>query len=100
MFNKISCKPNTDDDISKLKNLIENADCVLIGAGSGLSAASGLTYSGDRFEKNFGDFINRYGFKDMYSAGFYPFGTQEEKWAYTLQARNISMQREKRESHG
>lgn len=82
LFNKISCKPNADDDISKLKNLIENADCVLIGAGSGLSAASGLTYSGDRFEKNFGDFINRYGFKDMYSAGFYPFGTQEEKWAY------------------
>lgn len=82
LFNKISCKPNADDDISKLKNLIENADCVLIGAGSGLSAASGLTYSGDRFEKNFGDFIERYGFKDMYSAGFYPFGTQEEKWAY------------------
>ena len=68
--------------IHKLRSLLDEAECVLIGGGSGLSSAAGLTYSGHRFTKNFGDFIRKYGMTDMYSAGFYPFKTQEEKWAY------------------
>lgn len=58
------------------------ADAVLIGAGAGMSAAAGLRYSGERFERNFKDFIDRYGLKDMYSSGFFPFPSIEEKWAY------------------
>ena len=65
-----------------LKRRLEQADAVVIGAGSGLSAAAGLTYAGRRFEDHFKEFIERYGMRDMYSAGFYPFPTQEEKWAY------------------
>lgn len=68
--------------IDKLRSLLDEAECVLIGGGSGLSSAAGLTYSGQRFTENFGDFIKKYGMSDMYSAGFYPFKTQEEKWAY------------------
>lgn len=45
---------------------METADAVVIGAGAGLSAAAGFTYSGKRFEDNFPDFIETYGFKDMY----------------------------------
>ena len=75
-------KENFSDRINKLRALLDEAECVLIGGGSGLSSAAGLTYSGQRFTKNFGDFIERYGMTDMYSAGFYPFRTQEEKWAY------------------
>lgn len=75
-------KENFSDRINKLRALLDEADCVLIGGGSGLSSAAGLTYSGQRFTENFGDFIGRYGMTDMYSAGFYPFKTQEEKWAY------------------
>lgn len=70
------------DTILQAKKLIEEADVVVIGAGSGLSAAAGLTYSGERFEKNFKEFIEKYNMTDMYSAGFYPFSTQEEKWVY------------------
>lgn len=70
------------DKILQAKKLIEEADAIVIGAGSGLSAAAGLTYSGERFEKNFKDFIAKYKMPDMYSAGFYPFRTSEEKWAY------------------
>lgn len=70
------------DSVKRLKKEIEAADAVLIGAGAGLSASAGFTYSGRRFEENFPDFIARYGFKDMYSAGFYPFETLEEYWAY------------------
>ena len=61
---------------------LAGADRVIIGGGAGLSAAAGLTYSGERFTQNFADFIRKYGMTDMYSAGFYPFRTQEEKWAY------------------
>ena len=70
------------DKILQAKKLIEEADAIVIGAGSGLSAAAGLTYSGERFEKNFKDFIAKYKMPDMYSAAFYPFSTSEEKWAY------------------
>ena len=72
----------SESKITGIKKYINSCDAVIIGAGAGLSSASGLTYSGERFEKYFSDFIERYGMKDMYSAGFYPFRTQEEKWAY------------------
>lgn len=53
-----------------------------MGAGSGLSTSAGLCYSGPRFEAHFADFIARYHYHDMYAAGFYPYGTPEEYWAY------------------
>ena len=69
-------------EINSLKNEIETADAILIGAGAGLSTAAGFTYSGERFEKCFSDFIEKYNFRDMYSGGFYPFASLEEHWAY------------------
>ncbi len=68
--------------VEKVHRNIENADAVVIGAGAGLSASAGFTYSGKRFEDHFPDFIERYGFTDMYSAGFYPYKTFEEHWAF------------------
>lgn len=72
----------SSDDISKLKAAIRECDCVIIGAGAGLSTAAGYVYSGERFEKYFSDFRKKYGFTDMYSGGFYPYGSPEEFWAY------------------
>lgn len=69
-------------EILRLKNALQNACAVVIGAGAGLSTAAGFTYAGERFEKYFSDFIKKYGFTDMYSGGFYPFETPEEHWAY------------------
>ena len=68
--------------LDRIKRIMELADAILIGAGAGLSASAGFTYSGKRFEDNFPDFIEKYGFKDMYCAGFYPYKTLEEHWAY------------------
>lgn len=70
------------NNAKKLKEEIETADAVLIGAGAGLSMSAGFTYSGRCFNENFPDFIEKYGFQDMYSAGFYPYETLEEYWAY------------------
>ena len=66
----------------RLKRALDEAEAVIIGAGSGLSTAAGFTYDGDRFQQNFADFAAKYGIRDMYSGGFYPFPTPEEFWAY------------------
>lgn len=75
-------RDSLDMKLSKAASFIKEADSVLIGAGAGLSSAAGLTYSGERFQKLFPDFIEKYGLEDMYSSSFYPFRTEEEKWAY------------------
>lgn len=86
MFSKIQINSSTENysqQIELIKEKLNNADAVVIGAGAGLSTSAGFTYSGERFEKNFSDFAEKYGFTDMYSGGFmvmrYP---PEVFWAY------------------
>lgn len=68
--------------IEQLKQVLKTADAVLIGAGAGLSTSAGFTYDGERFERYFSDFHQKYGITDMYSGGFYPYDTLEEYWAW------------------
>ena len=85
MFSRIWTKPSTKScsaQIERLKAALQDCDAVVIGAGSELSVAAGFTYTGERFEKYFSDFAAKYGIRDMYSGGFYPFATPEEHWAY------------------
>ena len=70
------------EPIERLKAVLQDCDAVVIGAGAGLSTSAGFVYTGERFEKYFSDFAAKYGIKDMYSGGFYPFPTMEEFWAY------------------
>ena len=70
------------ENIRRLKDAIDKAESIVIGAGAGLSTAAGFIYTGERFEQHFSDFIDKYHFTDMYSGGFYPFPSQEEFWAY------------------
>lgn len=71
-----------EEQFEKVNNAIKNADDIIIGAGAGLSTSAGMDYSGARFQNVFSDFIEKYGFTDMYSGGFYNFETLEEYWAY------------------
>lgn len=73
---------NFSDKINRVKDLLKNADAVVIGAGAGLSTSAGFEYSGERFEKYFSDFAEKYGITDMYSGGFYSYQTLEEYWAW------------------
>ena len=68
--------------IAHVGRLIADADYILIGAGAGLSAAAGLDYAGKEFEREFQPWIDRYDITDLYSSSFYPFKTEEERWAY------------------
>ncbi|OUM56642.1 hypothetical protein PIROE2DRAFT_18648 [Piromyces sp. E2] len=70
------------EKVEIIKSLINDCDCILIGAGAGLSIAAGLDNKGLKFEERFKDFVDAYGIKDFYSGGFYPFKTKEEKWAF------------------
>ena len=85
MFSRTAIMKSTSacsDKISRLKQELDTAEAVVIGAGSGLSASAGFTYTGERFQKYFGDFIAKYDLCDMYAGGFYPFADPEEYWAY------------------
>lgn len=85
MFSKIKTMKFTEGYLNNLKKLKEEfitADAILIGAGAGLSASAGFDYSGERLEKYFSDFKEKYGITDMYSGGFYDFDTLEEYWAW------------------
>ena len=60
MYTKKLTDRSTKDSlakINKIKEVLKNADAVVVGAGAGLSTSAGFTYAGERFEKNFADFI-------------------------------------------
>ena len=81
--------------ILQAKQAIKQADYIIIGAGSGLSAAAGLEYSGENFKKNYKEFIEKYHFEDLYSASFYNFDSQEEKWAFFAKMIKLNRYNEK-----
>lgn len=72
------CLSETD----RLGEAIDSAEAVIVGAGAGMSSAAGFSYTGERFQKYFADFAEKYGFQDMYTGGFYPYEELEEYWAY------------------
>ena len=85
MSGRISITTSTGSysgNIQKLRKAIDEADAIVIGAGAGLSTSAGFIYSGERFEKYFFDFAERFGIPDMYSGGFYPFPDDETRWAW------------------
>lgn len=81
-FKKNGSAESDTDKLLQIKEKLDEAETVVIGAGAGLSTSAGFTYSGERFEQYFGDFGKKYGFSDMHSGGFYPYETLEEYWAY------------------
>lgn len=66
----------------KIKELIDNSDAILIGAGSGLSSSAGIDYSEQSFKEKFPELVSTYGMKDMYTSSFYDFKSEEERWSY------------------
>lgn len=59
MFSRMSITKSTEKysvQIERLKKAMADADCVVIGAGAGLSTSAGFVYTGERFKKHFSDF--------------------------------------------
>lgn len=66
----------------KVKNSLEEADAIVIGAGAGLSTSAGIHYDETEFLEKFPELVSNYGMKDMYTSSFYSFQTEEERWSY------------------
>lgn len=76
----LSTTYNHQSDV--LAEALNEADAVVIGIGAGMSASDGFTYIGERFTKNFPDFIEKYGFFDMLQASLHHFDNWQEYWAF------------------
>nr|WP_318034067.1 hypothetical protein [Mycoplasmopsis bovis] len=66
----------------ELDALINEADAIVIGIGSGMTSADGIGYSGTRFVENFKDFIDEFKFLDMLQASVYHFDDIQNYWAF------------------
>lgn len=66
----------------KVKELLNNADAVVIGAGAGISTAAGVNYGEYMFKENFPELYKKYGFTNFYTSSFYKFLCEEERWSY------------------
>jgi NAD-dependent SIR2 family protein deacetylase len=56
--------------IEKAKQAVQEAEYILLGGGAGLSDAAGIHFNGERFQKHFAPFIEKYGITDLYSSSF------------------------------
>ena len=91
MFSGKVSYENTENGIERLRAALNQAETVLVGAGAGLSTSAGFVYNGERFHTYFEDFHEKYHFRDMYSGGFYPYDTPQERWGFW--SRNIYINR-------
>ncbi|GHU90398.1 hypothetical protein FACS189476_10440 [Spirochaetia bacterium] len=72
-------------ETATLKNAIDQADAIIIGAGSGLSAAAGLSYDNPTiFKIWFPGYHEHYCLRTINEADFYQFPTPEEQYAYLV----------------
>ncbi len=71
-----------ETEIQRLRKAFDAADAVLVGAGAGLATACGYAYAGERLDRYFGDFIRKYGVRDMYTGAWAPFTSWRERWAF------------------
>lgn len=74
-----------DRQIEDFARMIEEADCVLVGGASGLSAAGGGDFyyeDNATYRRHFGKFAERYGFRGAFEGSFYRWPTAEARWGY------------------
>lgn len=63
---------------------IQDADAILVGAASGLSAADGRHFwyeDDEEFQQVFAPFRKKYGVRSAFDAFYYPWKTENERWA-------------------
>ena len=88
----------SSDGLDRLGRWLDESDSIVIGAGTGLSTSAGMRNDGPRFEDNFGDFIAKYGYGDLYRASFQRYDSLEEHWAFW--SRMILLNRYEQEDNG
>lgn len=83
---------NYEEQVRSLMAHIQEADAIVVGAASGMSAATGYRhyYEHDKdFVDNLGDFEKKYGYRNSFDGFYYRYRTSEERWAFI--AKNLCM---------
>ena len=81
-----------EEQVRILVEHIQEADAIVVGAASGMSAAAGFRhyYEHDKdFVENLGDFEKKYGFHNSFDGFYYQYRSSEERWAFM--AKNLCM---------
>ncbi|WP_455537712.1 hypothetical protein [Terrisporobacter sp.] len=74
-----------NDKLDILVKKIQEADAILIGAGSGMSAAAGFLFYYERdevFLEYFSEYEKKYGFHNAFDGFYHNYKTSEERWAF------------------
>ena len=91
-----------EKQIEALLQELEEADCVVVGGASGLSAAGGGDfYYGNTpsFQKYFGKFAKKYGFEGAFAGMQFSFAAREERWGYIATFLNTTQKAPVREPY-
>ncbi len=74
--------------VMRLKELVEAADAIVVGSGSGMSAAAGLDFyhRDESFDRAFGAFEQEHGFATLFGGMYHVFASNEERWAFNAEA--------------
>ncbi|MDZ7293547.1 SIR2 family NAD-dependent protein deacylase [Mycoplasmopsis pulmonis] len=83
-------KINSKDPKEIFLQAIEQAELLVLGIGAGLPGSAGFGYSGERFEKNFGDFIKEYKLVDMLQASLFEYPNWPSYWAFQSRFTSIN----------
>ena len=73
------------EQIHRLVQEVKEADCVVVGGASGLSAAGGGDFyyeDNDSYRKYFRPFAEKYHFNGAFAGMMHPWKTREEYWGY------------------
>lgn len=73
------------EKIEKFVNQVREAECIIVGGASGLSAAGrGDFYyeNNESYRKYYGEFEKKYGFNGAFDSMMYQFPNREEHWGY------------------
>lgn len=90
------------EQISRLVRELKEADCIVVGGASGLSAAGGGDFyyeDNDSYRKYFGKFAEKYGFQGAFAGMQYPFPTRKEHWGYVATFLNTTQNAPVREPY-
>ena len=75
--------------VNSLIQHIQDADAIVVGGASGMSAAAGFRhyYEYDKdFIENLGEFGKKYGYRNTFDGFYYHYRTSEERWAFNARA--------------
>jgi len=79
-------------DEEQLLEEINDADAILVGAGSGLSVAAGLDFwyrNDENVLKKMGDFVEKYKFNGMFNGFYTRYPNSETRWAFLAKLYSI-----------